>query len=266
MFAQPGTEVYLFDIAMENGKYKIQNPVNVSQNPGFYDNQPSFSGENELFISSTRDGQTDILSYTIDSGEKKWLTATGGSEYSPTKIPGQKAISAINLKPEGEQLLWKYPISGEPVIIIPDLKIGYHVWLDENSLFVFVLEENQNSLYYHNLEDKSLKFIASEIGRCLKIVPGEDQLSYVDKSTKNWKIMIYDLSKNKISKFAPTPEGSEDFIWLDDLLVMGSGSKIRYWKGNQWIEMVDLSSFGLSGITRMAINNSNDKLSVVVTE
>ena len=76
--AQTSTEVYLFDLILVNGQYTLSNPVNISNNTG-YDNQPSFmqTGRQVLFA-STRNGQTDIVSYNIRTRKKTWLTNTEG--------------------------------------------------------------------------------------------------------------------------------------------------------------------------------------------
>ena len=62
-FAQPSTEVYLFELS-EDGP---SNPVNISDNEG-YDNQPSFwSDSKSVLYARTVNGQTEIARYFIDS-------------------------------------------------------------------------------------------------------------------------------------------------------------------------------------------------------
>ena len=64
-FAQTDIEVYLFDLSYSNGTYTISNPLNISNNPG-YDSQPSFTPDGKgVLFSSTRDGQTDVVLYSI---------------------------------------------------------------------------------------------------------------------------------------------------------------------------------------------------------
>ncbi len=43
--AQPNTDVFLFDLAIENGNLTVSNFKNVSNNEG-YDNQPSYINNN----------------------------------------------------------------------------------------------------------------------------------------------------------------------------------------------------------------------------
>ena len=70
IYSQTPTEVYLFELSKVNGQYSLTNPVNISNNPG-YDNQPSFmkNGRQVLFA-STRNQQTDIVSYNIRTKKK----------------------------------------------------------------------------------------------------------------------------------------------------------------------------------------------------
>lgn len=78
VFAQNSTEVYLLDLSTDR-----TTPTNISQNPG-YDNQPSFWDNEDLLYTRSRDGQTDIVRYKINSKKLEWQTNTlQGSEYSP---------------------------------------------------------------------------------------------------------------------------------------------------------------------------------------
>ena len=266
--AQLAMEVYVFDIDIKDG-IQISNPVNISLNTGKYDNQPSFRDKNELYFVSSRNNQTDVILYNTKKNEPQWLTETRGSEYSPTPIPGENAFSYILLKTDGEQLLWKYPLKGgEPEILIPDLKVGYHTWLDEEQLVVFVLEGEGNNLYLHNTLTRSLIPIAKNIGRSLKIIPETNNLAFVDKSEDQWLIKIYDPLSEEITELTETPDGSEDMLWIGNQLVMGKGSKLLKWskENDKWELIADLKDHNLGGVTRMSINNSQNKLAIVVNE
>ena len=139
-FAQPATDVYLFELKAVENLLTVSNPVNISNNRG-YDNQPSFTKNGqEVLFTSTRNGQTDIVRYNIRRNRKTWLTDTEGSEYSPLQIGSTQTFSAILLEKDSRQLLWKYNMqSGKRTILVPDLKIGYHSWIDRNRLLSFVL-------------------------------------------------------------------------------------------------------------------------------
>ena len=138
--AQPSTEVYLFDLAYQNGRYSLSKPINISQNKG-YDNQPSFlaDGTGVLFVQN-HDGQTEVMRYDVGTRKKERLTNSTASEYSPTPMPGNSRFSTIVLEKDGTQLLWSFTMKGKDgKVVRPDLKIGYHAWIDGNTLFSFVL-------------------------------------------------------------------------------------------------------------------------------
>jgi len=111
--AQPATEVYLFDIIADGDTYKLLTPENASNNPG-YDNQPYFlpDGSGLLFSSADSSGQTDVILYDIKTKSRRKLTASEGSEYSPTVMPrintilGPFPISIIRFRCDMKFLNW----------------------------------------------------------------------------------------------------------------------------------------------------------------
>ena len=72
IISQNNTEIYLFDITKTIDGYKLNHKVNISNNEG-YDSQPHFYDNNTLLFASSREGQTDIVKYIIDKGEKKFM-------------------------------------------------------------------------------------------------------------------------------------------------------------------------------------------------
>ena len=139
LFAQPNTEVYLMDLRRSSDGLVIEKPTNISNNQG-YDNQPSFwaDGESILYARNV-EGQTEIARFYLGSGNTMIITNTfGGSEYSPTLMPDGR-ISSIRLDTTGLQLLYAYTFRGLDEVLVPDLKIGYHAWLNDNEIVAFVL-------------------------------------------------------------------------------------------------------------------------------
>lgn len=272
-FAQPDTEVYLFDLTYNNGTYTIANPVNISDNPG-YDSQPSFTpGGRGILFSSTRNGQTDAVLYSITAKTKTWLSDSPGGEYSPTVMPNGTHFSTIILKPDGEQLLWKYPLDGSGVaeVIVPDLVIGYHTWLDQNTIFSFVLGEPA-TLQKNDLSAGTNTVLVSNPGRSLHKIPGTNTISYVDKSDENnWVIKSYYPANNSTTTITNTIPGSEDMAWSQEgFMFMGSGSTLYIYNPESdetgWESIADLSSWNLDGISRIAISPRSNKIAIVVNK
>jgi hypothetical protein len=264
--SQPATEVWLFDMS-EDGT--LSNPINVSSNPG-YDNQPSFTHEgNKLLYASTRNGQTDIISYDLRTKEKTWLTSTPGSEYSPLQRPGTNEFSCILLEEGGRQLLWSYSLNGgKGEILIPYLKIGYHTWLNEDLLFAFVLGPH-STLQEIDLSDQKAAIIQEEVGRSLAALSNE-WIIFIDQKNHTDSIKIYHPTHQSMQALINTLSESQDFaISNDGTLYMGHESKLYRTSttpGKQWQEVFDLKEFGRTGITRLAISSDNDKIAIVVSE
>lgn len=267
LLAQPATEVYLFDLK-EN---QLLNPRNVSQNKG-YDNQPFFSpdGTTLLYV-STVEGQTEVMAYALATTTKMQLTHTEGSEFSPTVMPDGRHFSAILLEKEGRQLLWKYPLQdGSPSILVPDLVIGYHAWLNAQRLYAFVLGDT-SSLQEIDLAAATHTVLVTQIGRSLHRIPAQQAISFIDKNdSAAWMISRYDPATQKVTPIAPTLPGAEDMAWSPDgALWMGKGSILyrRYpAKEGEWQPVADLSQWGLKGITRLALHPDGNKIALVVEE
>ncbi len=265
--AQPATEVYLFSLKNKKGRLTVSNGKNISKNTG-YDNQPAFLPDSQSLLFTSQQGdQNDVIRYYIATGRKEVLITSAGSEYSPTPIPGQDAFSSIIQEKSGLQLLWKYNIDGKKRdLVVPDLVIGYHAWINENELVAFVLGE-PNTMQLITVGGKA-RIVAENIGRSLHLIPGQNKISYLDKSGEAWIIKAMDPVSEETSKLIPAFEGSEDYTWTPDgQIIMGNGSKLYQWKSDsEWIEFADLSSINLTGITRLDVSPDGQKLVVVVSE
>ena len=264
--AQLGTEVYVADFAIVDSKVRITNVMNVSNNEG-YDNQPSFLPDGSgLLYASTRDGQTDVIKYEFETGEKTWLTSTEGGEYSPTIMPDEKYFSAINLKPDGEQLMWKYPIEGgEPEVIVPEAVIGYYTWYDAKTVYAFVLG-NPATLVKFDIEKGSSEKIASNIGRSIHKIPKLNAVSFVDKSNPDeWMVRYYNPDLGTITTLVPTYPETEDMCWTPDgQIVMGKGNMVGLFDIDTRSWNKPISVFKQEGtISRIAVSPTGDKIAIV---
>ena len=272
-FAQPGTEIYLFDLSVKKEKVTLSNPVNVTKHKG-YDNQPFFHPHKPVmyYASSKDDGKTDILSYDYKNKVSQAVTQTPEREYSPTLTLDEQYISCIIQRDNSVQDLGKYPVEGgEPSIIIDNLKVGYHVWADNSHLGLFILG-TPNQLHYIRLPTKKDTIISENIGRSLAKVPGESAFSFIHKSSeKDWFIKKLNSQTMKVSLLGPTVSGSEDLCWLSDgKILMSDGVKLYFMStsGTPGWNPVTISSGAeiLKGTTRLAVSGDGKKLAVVVAE
>lgn len=267
-FAQSGTEVFLFEIKRGKSKLEIRKPVNVSDNKG-YDNQPSFTNDGYLLYTSWRNGNTDLIKYNLNSKEKTYLTETPAGEYSPTQMPDGQFLSTITLENSGRQLLWKYALNGslEGEELVPYLKIGYHVWLNADTLFAFVLGP-QPTLQLIDKPSQRAEIVTDNIGRSLHVIPGSGDLSYVKKEENEWLIMQYHIGSDSSTVLTPTLSHTEDMCWYDEeTILMGKDDLLYVWSASTgWVQIANLSLWKLAGITRLAVSPDKKYLAVVVND
>ncbi len=272
--SQSGTEIYLFDLLVEENQISISNPINITNHQG-YDNQPSFHHVEPIiyYSSNNQDGRSDIKYYNYETFKTKNLTNTKEREYSPTLTPDGNFISCILQRDNGAQDLVKYPVNGgKAIILIKDILIGYHAWFNNSKLLTYVLHENNGELRFFDLNANKNTIITIAIGRSLHQIPNQDYMSYIDKSmSDNWRINKFDPKTNKSSIIASTLSFQEDMAWTQNgYILMSDGSKIYFLNPNAdngWIELkIKNDSIKLKGISRMALNIENTKLAIVVNE
>ena len=195
-FAQPGTDIYLFDLKIKKGEALLSNPVNITNRKG-YDNQPSFDADNSLvyFSSFNEDGRSDIKTYNYKKQETGAFTTTQEREYSPTLTPDKQFISCIIQRDNNAQDLGKYPVGGgTPIILINSMIVGYHAWMDNSHLALFILGDVM-TLHLYQLPTRQDTILATNIGRSLHKIPGERAFSFVHKvSEKEWLIIDKDAT------------------------------------------------------------------------
>lgn len=267
-WAQPNTDIYLFELEKDDqNTYSIFKPLNISNNEG-YDNQPSFWAEgNSILYARMENGQTEIARYFIGSGKTSTISKTlQGSEYSPTPMPDGR-ISSIRLDTTGLQLLYAYDLKGTPEVLVEETVIGYHAWIGKTKLVAFVLGE-PSTLQIIDTKSGSHKIMAENIGRSLHKIPGTKELSFVDKSGDKWVIKALNPKNGNTRDLVSTREGAEDYCWTPNReIIMAQGSTLWVWNPFQgWREIFDLSSYGLEGITRVAVSPEGDKLVLVVNK
>lgn len=266
----PATDIFLVSLEVGEESVKLGQPKNVTRRAG-YDNQPHFLPDGKSFVYTTigEDGQADIWAYDLKSEAKRPVVETPKtSEYSPTPIPGENAISVIRVEEDGEtQRLWRFPLvdGKQPDVLLPDIKpVGYHAWLTDESLALFVLGE-PHTLQFASRGPGEGRLIASDIGRALHKVPGRPAASFIHKDGKEtWQIKKAGAGGNT-KALATTRPGREDFTWLPNGdLLMGDGSVLyRAAPGGEWEAVADFKDAGLSDISRVAVHPKGTWLAFV---
>ena len=275
-FAQVGSEIILFDLKVKKDKVILSNPKNITSHPG-YDNQPSFHPELPFiyFSSFNEEQRSDIKRYSMKDGSIVNITTTTEREYSPTVTPDRQFLSCVIQRDSGAQDLGKYPIDGgEPALIIDNLIVGYHAWIDNSHLALFVLggEGKPNNLHFITLPLKADTVLATDIGRSLHKIPDQRAFSFIQRGGKENKIMKYNTENGSISELGTTFGLREDIAWTPDGKILTSdGTKLFFMNGHKpgttWTP-VDITAGAdlLKSVTRIAVSPKGDKIAIVVAE
>ena len=246
----------------------------MTQRPG-YDNQPHFAPGDRLILYTAIDsvGQADIFSFNLDSGERRNVTRSRPeSEYSATVMPNLTRFSAIRVEADSTQRLWSFESGGtNPELVLPHVApVGYHAWLTEQDLALFVLG-SPATLHLASLVNDSTTVVAENIGRSLHAIPGDSAVSFVQwKNDGSGSITEYDMGTGEANPMAPLLEGNEFFaLTPGGVMIMGQGSKLFRWvpgSSDEWEEIADLGSAGLRSISRLAVSRSGRFLAVVAED
>jgi hypothetical protein len=270
--AQTNTEIFLLDIEFKNAKIEIYNVEKISTNDG-YNNQPIFISNNKVLFTSERNFQNDIVQYNSVDNSLKYLTNTQTSEYSPIRYKKNR-VSAVSLDKKGEQYLRIYNVKNNTYNIpFTDKIVGYYNYSKKikNLIISSVLENNELVLYSSNLKTKEHTYIDNNTGRSIHNIPknkfGQEKISYISKKDSIWNINYVDLSNYKTKIITTTLNNNEDIYWFKDGSILTSHKNNLYIFNskfsNDWILLCSLEEYGITNISRIAINPDNDKLALV---
>ena len=273
--AQPSTDIHLYDVAVKARTVVLSHPRNLTPHAG-YDNQPFFHPTRPLlyYAASAEGGRTDLRIHNYHTGASQPLTATSEREYSPTLTDDQQFVSCVIQRDNGRQDLGQYPLAGGPAtVLIDNLKIGYHVWIDRSRLLVYVLATPANELHDYDLATGRDTVVARHIGRSLKRMPHQaGALSFLEQTPAGpWLVRRYDAQTRAVTTLAPALEGAEDLAWTrNGLLLMSDGQRIYCRtpgaRGRWRPVRVKGAALPLKKASRLALNPANNQLAVVVSE
>lgn len=267
---QSGSEIFLYDLTVTNGVVRISNGKNITNHRG-YDNQPYFHPSKPFIYYASFDdsGRSDIRWCDFKRGTNNELTKTHAREYSPTVTPDGAYISCIIQGDSGAQDLGKYPVNGgKPLVLVDDLVVGYHAWIDSRNLLLFVLgDSGRHTLRDYDLDTKTNRILETGIGRSLHRIPGRNTMSFVrivkDSSAE---VCEYDPSTGTISSLVPALPGSDHLCWLkEDIILMSDNTGIFYrppGKNGSWQRVMIEGSPQLKGATRLAVNAENTRIAL----
>jgi dipeptidyl aminopeptidase/acylaminoacyl peptidase len=281
----PDTEVFLAKLTISGNTITVGPAENISNAPG-YDNQPSFTPTGDaVFFTSARGGapqgatepQMDIYRYDIASKQMTQVTRTPESEYSATVTPDGRHVSVIRVEADKTQRLWKFPLAGgEPSLVLTDIKpVGYHAWLDANTLALFVLGQPA-TLQIADVRTGKAEIAASEIGRSLLPIPGGG-VSFVQRTGQGAQ-RVMTISRVRVANGKPEttaitngpPDATDEYVaWTPDgTLLMAAGGHLMAWREGEkeWRRVADLGALGLKGVSRLAVSPKGNWIAFVAAK
>ena len=269
----PPSDIFVVDVRIKNGQLDFGQPKRITDFVG-YNNQPFFLPNGRAILyTSIRKGQADIYSYDLKTGATTQVTNTPESEYSPTLMPDGKNISVVRVEGDGKtQRLWKFPLAGGPPSLVLEnaQPVGYHHWIDDHTLALFILggSGKPNTLQIADTRTGKTEAVIENPGRILRKIPNRNQFSFVHKiSDQRWEIKAFDLRTKTSASLIATLPGVEDYAWLSNgTLLMAKDANLFAvvpLTGQQWHEVADFAKDGIKRMTRIAVNESGNRIAIV---
>ncbi|WP_394176154.1 TolB family protein [Thalassotalea litorea] len=291
--ARAEDDIYLVNLTDD----KVSHVANITQRPG-YDNQPHFTPDSKallftaMFTVKQEDEttqQTDSMRYDLGTAQLTNLTNSAASEYSPTVTPDGEHFSVIRVGSDGRQLLWQYPLNetgadakAKGSSLYPELfDVGYHVWLTDDELLLFVLGEPMQ-LQRASIDDKESHVVDMNIGRTLRKIPGTELFSYNKEHGQGWQMYIYNPEQKATHANINLPSQNMYYAWhMDGSLLTAIGNKVYQAKidltptpeavtlkqpnvsGVKWAIWQDFSKDCDGNITRMVMSEDQQHFAFV---
>jgi hypothetical protein len=268
--ARGSTDIYLAPLSMQSGRPVIGTPVNVTHRPG-YNNQPSLTPDSRgiLFTRADDNAQSDIYRIDVATKAVSRVTNTPESEYSATVMPGGQRFSVIRVEADSSQRLWSFALDGsDPKRVIETLKpVGYHAWIDANTVVSFVLG-SPNALVHTDVPSGKSDTLARRIGRSLARLPEGGGFSFVRQTDSTSMLVSAKWPGFATTDLVQLPRRTQDVVWVSkDAVLCGSGSQLLVWTrgASGWTPVADFASVGLTDITRLAVSPDGRWLAIVAT-
>lgn len=260
----PVSNIWLFQTAPGADAWSVTQPQFLTAfNARGYNNQPYFATDDRLWITVQHGLQTDIHELNLASRTHTALVETPGTaEYSAGQRPKSAVLTVVRVEADSTQRLWAFPFDGyPPEPLFPGIRgVGYYAWLSETQAALFIVgktdQEHTLVMAETTAPDAPPVRISAGIGRCLRTTP-DGKLVYVHKATdQTWFLKTYEPDTRRFATVAVMPPNTEDFVLLPSGgYLCATGSRLlQLDAAGAWKPVGDLSVFGISRISRMAIN------------
>lgn len=266
----PETEIFLFEIDLSLKENVLADGRNVTNRVG-YDNQPYFTKGSDSFVYSRDDGyQTDVYEYFLSSGKSLRLTNSAATEFSPTPFPDNKSISFVS---DRSSSIWH---GTRDDIDNPKLAqansnsepIGYYAWNHQTGDILYWSQYGFSVKLVHE-SSQAYHFISGHaMPSTPHVIPDTDKFSFVHRQTnsQDW-IKEFDPKTKAIRPLTPVVGANHNYVWTaDGSILMIESDRLYRWVADLekgWLEVADLTEFGIVSANRLAISPNGKKLAVV---
>jgi Tol biopolymer transport system component len=279
----PGFDIYLGDLVLKDQRLKVSH-LKALTNTSAYDNQPFFLPDSDALLytsalTKNKVEQTDSMLISLKSGQISNLTNSSESEYSPTLMPSGNSFSVIRAVND-EQKLWRYPLYPERPSAKPASElltninpVGYHAWVDNNRVMLFVLGES-HTLQLADVQKQTSQVLDENIGPSLLAIPHSPLMSYTVSvgagESIQWQLKSYHPDTDQIERLTTLPKGAYYYAWSGNgFAIAAVNSVLMQWdKTNAdkgWRSFADVSDVCPKGVTRLTTNLLNSKIALVCT-
>lgn len=264
----PETDIWLFKLEKKENVYTATSPLNINNRVG-YDNQPTFTpdGKSILYVSIREDKQADIYRYDIKSKIHTNITKSKVSEYSPTILPDDSGFSAVVVEADSAQRVWILGYDGSFIKFASDVtdSVGYHSWLNKDTLLYYKLTE-PHSLHALNLVSVKDVWICNNPSRAFRKTNSGSRFIYAIKNEKSIDFRIYEPILKESKVYASYASLNEDFIWHPEFgLVKAEGADLLKYNTvtKNWDVLFSFGTLGIKKITRFAFDLKSKQLVIV---
>jgi hypothetical protein len=267
--AQASTDIFVAELAVVDGRYRVGAPENVTRRAG-YDNQPWFQRDGSGFLYvSERDGRTDVFRYDLAAGRTERVTQTEWNEYSPSQ-PGDDGRMLVVRWPTDMSTgaLWWYSAAGEALAEATGsvARVGYYAYADEHTLALFINDSIQSFILSDTRSGDTVRVGQQMGGSGPRRIPGAAAVSYLRQAADgDWWLMRLDVRTLDATPLVRMLEGVVNYTWTDRGTVLAArGSSIYEWcPGGEWSAIAAFDESVVRGITRIAISPRGDHVAFV---
>jgi hypothetical protein len=177
----------------------------------------------------------------------------------------------VRVEVDSTQRLWQFDADGKnPRVVMAGVdSVGYFEWLDPVTLAIFVVG-NPHTLRIVDVATGQEVIVARDIGRFIRCVPGTRDVTYsLKKPDDTWRFMLLASGAAAGTWLIDAPATGQDAVWLGDVLLATSGSEIfmaRPAAGGEWQVVADVSTWGASGASRIAVAPDQRSIAIVCAE